>query len=221
MKKLELTPIVKLTTQEIVYNEIKKSILNGNFSTNEFYTEEKLAESLNTSRTPVRAALQDLLNEGIVEYVPRKGMKVREVTPQEQNELFMIRGAIETKFITIIVDQISDIDIEELTNIYNKQKELLDNGDAVGFIEEDLKFHSRIIDVGNYDIAKEVLLRMHNMSIIIGLKALKHEGRMKTVLAEHKQILQALKDRDRDKAAAYMKTHLETTNKVLRIIDSD
>src|SRR5699024_10898130 len=178
MSKIELSPINKLTTQERVYKEIKKSILNGNLSSRAIFTEGQLAESLETSRTPVRAALQDLTNEGLIVTIPRKGVMVRELTSEEQDELFFIRVAIETELAKRVVNYINDDHITRLKEIYGKQEEAKSRIDGVKFIELDLKFHLTIIDITNFEFSKQIILNMHNLSILAGLKALNQKGRM-------------------------------------------
>lgn len=220
MSKIELNPINKLTTQERVYKEIKKSILNGNISSRAIFTEGQLAESLETSRTPVRAALQDLTNEGLIVTIPRKGVMVRELTAEEQDELFFVRVAIETELAKRVVNDITDDDVKKLWDIYEDQIEAMSSLDGVKFIELDLKFHLTIIDITNFEFSKQIILNMHNLSILAGLKALSKKGRMEIVLSEHKKIIDALENRDGELAAKYMKLHLDSTNETLRVVDS-
>lgn len=222
MSRLELQPISKeLTTQEKAYEQIKKSILSGNIPSKAIFTEVQLAETLNISRTPVRAALQDLLNEGLITLVPRKGVMVREVTESEQDELFLLRIAIETKVIKRVAKQITDKQVEELQNICEEQKEEIRTKDSLKFIELDMKFHQKIIDILKFNFIKQVLKNANDILILTGLKALGQPDRAVNIVAEHEKIVMALKERDVEAAANYMKEHLISTRESLQAIDSN
>ncbi|PWA12537.1 GntR family transcriptional regulator [Pueribacillus theae] len=220
MANLDLKPIEKeQTTQEKVYEQIKESILNGKIADDTIFTEVQLAKSLQTSRTPIRAALQDLLNEGLIISVPRKGLTVRKITPEEQDEIFLLRISIETKVIKKVADIISETQLKALREIYNEQEKAMLSEDVIKFIDLDQEFHISLVKIAGYKLIEQILLNLHNLTKLIGLKALSHQGRMKNVLLEHGEIIASLESKDSELAAQRMKQHLMTTNDTLNIID--
>lgn len=220
MANFNLKPIEKeQTTQEKVYEQIKKSILNGEITSDTTFTEVQLAESLNTSRTPVRAALQDLVNEGLVISVPRKGFTVRKITQEEQDEIFLLRISIETKVIIKVADIITDAQLKALKEIYHEQEQAMLSENVIKFIDLDQEFHINLVKIGRYKLIEQILLNLHDLTKLIGLKALSHQGRMKNVLLEHGEIIAALENKDSELAAQRMKEHLMKTNDTLNIID--
>ncbi|MGO0061251.1 GntR family transcriptional regulator [Brevibacillus fluminis] len=212
MAGFHLKPIEKETTKEKVYHQIKQVVLNGQLSANEIFTEVKMAEHLNTSRTPVREALQDLIKEGLLVTVPRKGLAVRKVTKSEVEQIFFLREAIEKKVMIKLSGTITERQLDVLKTIYREQEEMMQNNDEISFINLDQKFHITLAEFADYELVKEILLNLHNLTHLIGLQALKKENRMKEVLEEHRAIIEALQSGDADAATRCVELHLAKTN---------
>ncbi len=83
------------SSREVAYDAIKRAILSGQFSPYERLVEERLAEALDISRTPVREALAILEHEGLLESEPYKGLAVRPVTVDEFLNMYEALGVIE------------------------------------------------------------------------------------------------------------------------------
>ncbi|MGG3883231.1 GntR family transcriptional regulator [Brevibacillus panacihumi] len=217
MNRFNLNPIIKEeTTKERVYKEIKSAILTGRILADEIFTEVKLAETLNTSRTPVRESLQDLLKEGLIISIPRKGLKVRKVTKNEMEQIFLLRKSIESEVIQKLASTITQQQIEMLKEICAEQEEAMNNGDEVTFISLDQEFHLTLTRLANYELVEQILVNLHNLSTLIGLQAVKKKNRMNEVLQEHRTIIQALSDKNALQAAASIIDHLANTKSSLR-----
>ncbi|TVX83011.1 GntR family transcriptional regulator [Peribacillus simplex] len=122
--RIQLKPIEKeRTTQDKIYKQIKKAILFGGIASDEIFTEVQLAERLNTSRTPVRAAIQDLVKDGLLVSIPRKGLTVRKITPEEQDEIFLLRSAIEVESVKKLTQEITTPEQLRLLKLILKQQE--------------------------------------------------------------------------------------------------
>ncbi|MFC5652296.1 GntR family transcriptional regulator [Paenibacillus solisilvae] len=216
MLKFNLTPIEKIfTTKERAYKEIKNVILNGGISPNEIFTEVKLAEVLNTSRTPVREALQDLIREGLILTVPRKGMKVRNVSKSEIEQIFLIRTSIESEVIIKLTKFITPKQIDELKEICLEQEEAMNQNDEVAFLNFDQSFHIAITKFVDYKLIEQVLHNLHNLYHLIGMRSVKKNNRMNEVLSEHRNIIHHLEMKNEELAAAAMRDHLIRTKESL------
>lgn len=217
MNRFNLNPIIKEeTTKERVYKEIKGAILTGRISADEIFTEVKLAETLNTSRTPVRESLQDLLKEGLIVSIPRKGLAVRKVTKIEMEQIFLLRKSIESEVIQKLAEKIAEDQLQVLSQICEEQEEAMNSGDEVSFISLDQEFHLTLTKFANYELIQQILLNLHNLCILIGLQAVKKKNRMNEVLLEHRAIIQALSEKNPDKSAETIIDHLAKTKSSLR-----
>lgn len=218
---LGLKPIEKDgTTQDKVYKQIKEAILYGGITSEEIFTEVQLAEMLQTSRTPVRAAIQDLVKEGLLVSIPRKGLTVRKITKGEQDEIFLLRSSIEVEVVKKLTEEItSPKQLEILKRIVKQQEIAFQNNDAFRFIDLDQEFHLTLTRLAKFNLMEQVLKNLHNLTRIMGLKAISKQGRIQTVLKEHKQIIEALEKKDPKLVSQVILRHLEKTKETLNLID--
>ncbi len=86
----------RMRSREVAYNAIKQAILAGKIPLHERLVEERLAEALQISRTPVREALAILEHEGLLDSVPYKGLAVKPVTIDEFLHMYEAMGVIES-----------------------------------------------------------------------------------------------------------------------------
>jgi len=217
MEGVQLKPIKKdKTTQDKVYNQIKRAILFGGFPSDEIFTEIQLADQLNTSRTPVRAAIQDLVKEGLLVWIPRKGVTVRKISPEEEDEIFLLRSTIEVQVVKNLIKVVKSPDqLKILKTIVRAQEEAIKDNDAIKFIELDHEFHIMLTRLANFPIMEQILQNLHNLTQLIGLRAVKKQGRSEDVLKEHEQIIKALEEKNASLAEKYILEHLQNTKETL------
>lgn len=92
---VKLKPIVDETRRGQIVRHLRQLIVNGNVQPGERLTETRLADQLGVSRAPLREAIRDLVDSGLVESLPYKGLFVRSVTRQDLEELYSLRTALE------------------------------------------------------------------------------------------------------------------------------
>lgn len=217
-KKFNLKPIHKPTTaKEMAYSEIKKVILNGHISSEDIFTEVQMAELLNTSRTPVREALRDLIKEGLISVIPRKGMSIRKVSESEVEQIFLLRSTIEGEVVKKVTREFAPRQLAQLKSICDQQREAMQAEDDLLFIHLDQKFHTTLVKFSKYELIEQILLNLHNLSQLIGLKAIKKRNRMEEVLEEHLAILENMENRNEEQAVLSMSEHLQRTKQSLYV----
>lgn len=92
---VKLKPIVDETRRGQIVRHLRQLIVNGNVQPGERLTETRLADQLGVSRAPLREAIRDLVDSGLVESLPYKGLFVRSVTRQDLEEIYSLRTALE------------------------------------------------------------------------------------------------------------------------------
>ncbi|MEC5423335.1 GntR family transcriptional regulator [Virgibacillus sp. C22-A2] len=212
MKKINMKPLAKKkTTKEIVYDELKKAILNGSIDNQKLLTETMLSEILGTSRTPIREAVADLTKEGLLVHVPRKGFHVREITENEKNQIIYLRISVETEGIRQLAGKVTKEQVQKLKEIVSEQERVIKNDDRVKYVELDQDFHRQIMKYSDQNLLDQILQEMYNLTRLIGHNALMKEGRMVEVIKEHTEIIHALENNNGYEAADLLKKHLEIT----------
>jgi DNA-binding GntR family transcriptional regulator len=177
--------------------------------------EAELAMALGVSRTPVRSALQVLLQEGLVETGAKRQIFVRVFTPDEQREAILLREALERTAIAEASRVIELSEIDELRLVLMRQRRAADRGDIEAFIDLDDQFHLGIAQRARLPLLEKFLGQLSATIRLMGLRAAMHEGRPSAVLDEHEAILVALEKRDAKAAQAALDRHLSNTYKLL------
>jgi len=101
-------------SREVAYEAIKHAILSGQIPPHERLVEERLAEALDISRTPVREALAILEHDGLLESEPYKGLAVRPVTIEEFLNMYEALGVIEAALARTAATRASAADIRRM-----------------------------------------------------------------------------------------------------------
>ncbi|TCP21172.1 GntR family transcriptional regulator [Scopulibacillus darangshiensis] len=219
MDTINLGAIKKETTYQAAYKQLKEAILTGRLTSGRYYTEVELATVLDISRTPVREAVKDLIHDNLLVAVPRKGMKIKDFTKIEIEQVFLLRKAIETEVLNKFMKAVADEQVDELNELIKLQKQALIDKDKITFIHLDQKFHNRIFSFTNYELIEEIFVRLHNLTRLIGHKALLKGGRMEEVIIEHRDIVEAIEKRDAALAKEKLIRHLDETEKSLWTIN--
>lgn len=209
---LNITPVGKAkTAKEIVYEELKTAIFRGDISPNEYLTETILAQLLNTSRTPVREAVSDLVKDGLFVAVPRKGLKVREISDDEKEQIFYLRISIEKEVLRRLVHQVTPEQIQEMRDIIDEMRETIPKNDRIANIDLDQKFHRLFVTFSGQNILGSVLSDIYNLTRLVGHAALGKTGRMEEVIEEHTEIVDALESKDEAAVLQKLEEHLSNT----------
>ena len=104
-----MKPILKVTLTEPIYDSLKDMIRSKELQPGEKIVQEKIAEMLGVSRTPLMKALQKLEHENFLISIPHKGMYVRKVSLSEMIDLYYCRESIEcmaTRLTTLHADSV-------------------------------------------------------------------------------------------------------------------
>ena len=96
-----MAKIMRQTLREQVTQAIRMKLLTGELKSGTKIVEQEMAEELGVSRGPVREALRQIEQEGLVEYTSHVGCSVKDFTAQDVYEVYLLRANLETLFVTI------------------------------------------------------------------------------------------------------------------------
>lgn len=97
--------------------QLRSAISEGRLLPGEWLRQERLARELGVSHMPVREALKQLAAEGLVEYLPYRGMRVVEFTPDDIQDIYAVRAVLEGRAARAAAGQLSAEQIEELRGL--------------------------------------------------------------------------------------------------------
>jgi DNA-binding GntR family transcriptional regulator len=203
------------TLKDSAYNEIKPLLISGEHDHHKIFSANQLAETLQVSRTPVREALLQLTNEGYLTPVGGRGFKIREFSKKEIQDFFETRKMIECYVVERLADQLTLKDFEHLEAIIEKMARFGEKEKAAEFLEADKEFHLYLIHRHNNAHLKGIMDNIRNLISTIGHKAVVKEHRFDEVVNEHSNLLNALREKNKNRATACMREHLDVTEQYL------
>lgn len=197
------------------HEAIRNSILSGDWKIGEIYNEKAIAADLGISRTPVREALLELASQGLIVFLPRKGLMVNRFTRRDVDEIFELRKAVELAAVEKITRTSPLFNLFEIEESLLKQRKAVNEKDYPAFMEADRLFHTRFSELTNNRRLIAILENLRDMIHMMGYKALSLEGRALEVIEEHQAIFEAVKKGNVEQARRAMEIHLEKSKEAV------
>ena len=119
-----MTELGYKTLRESIVDIIRKRIINRELQPGQKIVEQELAKEFQTSRAPIREALRELENEGLVEYVRNAGCSVKEITFEESFEIYLMRANYEIMAVRLLGGKIPEETLQEMEKILERMKNL-------------------------------------------------------------------------------------------------
>lgn len=200
--------------RDIVYEQLRKTILAGKMKPGERIVEKEYADKLNISRTPVREALRKLEMEGFVEYIPRKGVIVKEFTLKDIIEIYEIRKSLECLAVKNVIKNIKEDYIDNLKDIVEQMDILEAQGDYEGVFNICNDFHQTILSASEMPRLMNMISTLQEYLERFRRVTMSKDSRRHSAIQEHKEILEAIIDRDVKRAEKLTSEHIEKSRKV-------
>lgn len=213
-RKLKAIP-QPLPLARLAYEKLRGSILNGYLRPGEIYNEMKLANELGISRTPVREALLELSAQGLVTFLPRKGVRVNYLTKRDIKEVFELRKAIEVAVVERVTEISPKCDLTKIQKALDDQLRAKEKEDSVDFLRADRSFHMNICKLTQNKRLVSILENIRDMIHMMAADALTRPGRMEEVLEEHQGVLEFIRQGRRLEARQAMEYHLDRSKQAV------
>jgi DNA-binding GntR family transcriptional regulator len=137
--------IPRQTLTSAVAGRLRDKILRGQFREGEQLRQHAIAEEFAVSRIPLREAFRQLEAEGLIKIIDHRGAVVATLTPDEIEELFEIRAALESVTLRRAVPMLTDDDLELAEKVLRKYEQALnDESDFDVWGELHWQFHSTL-----------------------------------------------------------------------------
>lgn len=203
---MKITQVKPLYEQ--VYDEIRSSILGGEFKPGEKIVVVKLAEHLQISRTPLREAFRQLQKEGLVNMDKNGTVTVIDLDKDDFEELCFCRLVLEKQIIELVVDQITEAQLAVVEDILDKTDEAIENGDNIKILNLNAEFHKVLIEACSNKRLVQLLEQIRSLLLIYRANIHKHLEHNKDIAGEHRRIFEAVKARDAEEAVKAIEMHL-------------
>lgn len=205
------------TAHEFVRETIRQAILTGEIQSGTRLVQADVAEQLRVSTTPVREALRDLASEGLITLDAHRGGIVKEMSVSELHEIWDIRMILEPEAIRLAAKNITD---EQLDRIQAMHDAMLANPTSRPYVDYNRELHLSIYDAAGLPRLSTIITGLIDASVMY-VSAHVNEGAetLEHAMHDHDNILEALRERDGDAAAAATLTHIQITQSLLPRLD--
>jgi DNA-binding GntR family transcriptional regulator len=193
-----------------VYEELRDQISTGVLRPNDALLENEIAGRLGVSRTPVREAIQRLVQDGFAHMVQKRGAFVSSITISDVLEILVIREALEGISSSLAATRLGDETLEGLQRDFRELEEKRRQG-PLDYAGDHL--HTAILEAANNRrIVRTLGLFKHQLAWF-QVNAVSLPGRIDKSFEEHQVILNALLARDPARAEAAMRQHIISTRR--------
>jgi DNA-binding GntR family transcriptional regulator len=199
-------------TAQLIADQLREQIVQGTFRPGQQINESLMARQLNTSRSPLREALQRLCQEGILTSQRHRGVFVRELATEDLKEIYEVRASVESTAASILLDgsaeQIKDT-CAVLKEIVGEMARQAITSDCQAIARLDIQFHSSLVaGMGNSrfiriykTLAAESSMCIHNLEVSY--------PRVDVLVKEHQNILDLLEAGDRNGLLKAIQRHMQ------------
>lgn len=193
-----------------ILTRLRDHIVEGNIPDGGRIPERQLCEMLGISRTPLREALKVLAAEGLVELLPNRGARVRQLSERDLGELFDMMGGLEGLAGRLACENISDAEIAEIERLHYEMYGFYLHRDMHGYFRVNQAIHHRIVEA-----ARNAALMSAYTSLAGRVRKIRYSAnfarkreRWGEAMREHETILDALRRRAGSELSDILFRHL-------------
>lgn len=191
-----------------IINRLRQAIIELALVPGQPLSEKEIALHYGVSRQPVREAFIKLAEAGLVQVLPSRGTYVTKISVKEVLNARFVREAIECAVVREAASRVGPRDLERLDGLIEAQLRAAERHDNVAFTELDEAFHRAITDCVDCDYAVRVVEAARTQTDRVRHLSLPQASPYPMLIAQHRDIVLALRQGDAGKAEAAMRLHL-------------
>jgi len=211
-------PIRRRSLHDELVDRLRVLITEGELEPGKKVPEKALCERYQVSRTPLREALKVLAREGLVELVPNRGATVTKLTRADLDEFFPIMGALEALAGELACQNLTDAGLRDIEKAHAKMLACYARRDLKGYFASNQAIHELIsVAAGNATLSgmqSALAGRIRRARYLANMS----DVRWAEAVAEHEEMLDALRARDGAALGQILRRHLE--NKCATVKDA-
>ncbi|UQU61707.1 GntR family transcriptional regulator [Couchioplanes caeruleus] len=199
---------------------LREAILRGEYLPGERLVELQLCERFGASRFTVRAALQDLAAEGLVEVQRNRGAQVRKVSLDEAVEITEVRMVLEGLVAARAAERVTDEQAGELAEIGALMRRAVGAGEFRAYSDLNQRLHALVRAIAGHGTADGIIETLRGQLVRHQFMLSLLPGRPQVSLPQHERIIAAVRARDPEAAEAAMRAHIASVIDALRSMEA-
>lgn len=204
----EPIPLRSPSLHDNVAERLRAMVFDRQLAPGELIDEKALAARWQISRTPLREALKVLAAEGLVELVPGKGSRVVSLTDEDAESLFPVMALLEGRCAHEATLRASDEQLAELHQLHERLEMHAAVNDIDGYYRANHAFHSKVQALAANRWLDRVTGDLRRFLRLLRGRQLHLPGRIEASINEHRVLIDAIGQRDAERAGRAMHDHL-------------
>lgn len=187
---------------------LRTRVILGQLEPGTLFSVQAIANELGVSITPIREAVMDLANAGILEIVRNRGFRVPELTQHDLDEIFELRSMLEIPAIESLANMHGKVDSATSWRSAHTCLEAAEAGDVEEFLRSDREFHMGLLSNLNNQRLITFVSELRDQARMSGLVHLASGQGLTGSAREHISILEAIESGDVEGSGTLMRQHL-------------
>ncbi len=187
---------------------LREAILRGDYEPGQRLPQKDLTEQLDMSPTPIREALRILEAQGLLERVPYKGAYVAEVSPDESEEISVIRSALEGLATEMAVSNLTEDEVDDLEKLTREMQEAWNQMNIGRLRRANYRFHALIYQQAGSQRLSDMIISLWPRFATDTLWMI--PGRAERSIQQHHALIDKIREGDAKAAAQLMSDHIRT-----------
>ena len=211
--ELRLPRVQPRVLRQEVLEALRSAILANRIKPGSRLLEADVAGRMGVSRAPVREAIRQLEQEGLVEFFPHRGAVVVGLPDDEIDAIYELRALIEERAIARAAEHATEADLERLESLIGDMQQALKARDIDEVAEIDLRFHGAIVELSGFSLLRHIWGSLDGLVRVRSYQALDRPGRaakyfLSGSIASHSVLVDLLRARDAEGAGQAIRAHI-------------
>ena len=216
MEKVKFETISYRGLWSNVLSNLREYILNGGLKPGDQLIESLIANQMQVSRGPVRDALKQLENEGLVVNIPRKGTFVRKLNKEDFKQIYELRAYLESLAVKLAIEKMGENPelISSLKTIVKQMGEFTKEDDIAQLADLDIQFHRTICESSRNQYLIEAWMRIQSLIRLCLITDLNYKNYLETE-QDHNMIIDAISGKDINLGEQRIRSHIASSSTLM------
>jgi len=197
---------------------LRDFIMTGKLKEGDKINESALCKTLGISKTPLREALRVLSVEGLIRQVPHRGSFVTKPTFEEIAEMFDVMSLLEGFCAREACAKMTPKDFTRLEMLHAKLEVNCEQHDQEAYIRINNQYHSLVQKIAGNRTLNQIVDGLRKKILLYRFQSLNLAHRFEHSIREHRDLLEAFRQRDQTRAETLMKKHLQNQSQALKTL---
>lgn len=221
MSPVTFSPQVQHVLRTDVYDAIRKAVIAGLLKPGERVNEAEIARQMQISRAPIREAIRQLEQEGLLVTTPYRGTFVMTLSRDDVEEVYTLRADIEMRAVRRALQQLASDDFATLERLIESMMSAAEAKDMTALLEADIQFHRSIVEKAGWPRLRKFWESLHPQTLTLYTMTTLSHWSLVSHAERHRPVLDALRTGDPDDATTAIQNHiLDICAEIVRYLPS-